>query len=315
MKKLVSLLLALVLVFSLVACSTGGTETQTEVNTQAETQGDVNNNEAEVEVITEPTMAEGPITVISREDGSGTRGAFVEIVGVVDDNGNDLTTQTAVIQDGTGKVIETVSGDSSAIGYISLGSLDGSNVKGLKVDGVEVTPENVLSGEYAIQRPLNIVYKEGSLSPLAQDFVNYIMSKEGQDIAVGKGFVQSAPDAAAYTASAGLTGELNVSGSTSVAPLVEALAEAYEALHEGVTIVINSTGSSAGIKDAQDGVVDLGMASRELKDEEKSQVTSLAIAKDGIAVVVSLDNPIEEISLDSIKGIFLGEVTDWADVK
>lgn len=298
MKKILSLLLTLVLVFSLVACSTGGKETQTE--------GEGGSGQA---------VEKGPITVISREDGSGTRSAFVEIVGVVDDNDNDLTTQTAIIQDGTGKVIETVAGDSSAIGYISLGSLEGSNVKGLKVDGVEVTNENVLSGEYSIQRPLNIVYKEGSLSPLAQDFVNYIMSQEGQKIAVDKGFVQADPNATAYAAGEELSGELNVSGSTSVAPLMEALAEAYEGLHKGVTVVINATGSSAGIKDAEDGVVDFGMASRDLKDEEKAKVTGLVIAKDGIAVVVSQDNPMEEISLDSIKGIFLGEITDWSDVK
>lgn len=298
MKKILSLLLTLVLVFSLVACSTGGKETQTE--------GEGGSGQA---------VAKGPITVISREDGSGTRSAFVEIVGVVDDNDNDLTTQTAIIQDGTGKVIETVSGDSSAIGYISLGSLEGSNVKGLKVDGVEVTNENVLSGEYSIQRPLNIVYKEGSLSSLAQDFVNYIMSQEGQQIAVDKGFVQADPNATAYAAGEELSGELNVSGSTSVAPLMEALAEAYEGLHQGVTVVINATGSSAGIKDAEDGVVDFGMASRDLKDEEKAKVTGLVIAKDGIAVVVSQDNPMEEISLDSIKGIFLGEITDWSDVE
>lgn len=298
MKKILSLLLTLVLVFSLVACSTGGKETQTE--------GEGGSGQA---------VEKGPITVISREDGSGTRSAFVEIVGVVDDNDNDLTTQTAIIQDGTGKVIETVAGDSSAIGYISLGSLEGSNVKGLKVDGVEVTNENVLSGEYSIQRPLNIVYKEGSLSPLAQDFVNYIMSQEGQKIAVDKGFVQADPNATAYAAGEELSGELNVSGSTSVAPLMEALAEAYEGLHKGVTVVINATGSSAGIKDAEDGVVDFGMASRDLKDEEKAKVTGLVIAKDGIAVVVSQDNPMEEISLDLIKGIFLGEITDWSDVE
>lgn len=298
MKKILSLLLTLVLVFSLVACSTGGKETQTE--------GEGGSGQA---------VEKGPITVISREDGSGTRSAFVEIVGVVDDNDNDLTTQTAIIQDGTGKVIETVAGDRSAIGYISLGSLEGSNVKGLKVDGVEVTNENVLSGEYSIQRPLNIVYKEGSLSPLAQDFVNYIMSQEGQKIAVDKGFVQADPNATAYAAGEELSGELNVSGSTSVAPLMEALAEAYEGLHKGVTVVINATGSSAGIKDAEDGVVDFGMASRDLKDEEKAKVTGLVIAKDGIAVVVSQDNPMEEISLDSIKGIFLGEITDWSDVE
>ena len=315
MKKLLSLLLALVLVFSLVACSTDGNETQGETSTETQTEGNTETDNGSEDDSSNTGKAEGSIAVVSREDGSGTRSAFVEIVGVVDDNDNDLTTQTAIIQDGTGKVIETVSGDNSSIGYISLGSLDGSNVKGLKVDGVEVTPENVLSGEYAIQRPLNIVYKEGSLSDLAQDFVNYIMSKEGQDIAVEKGFVQADPNAKAYEGAEGLSGEITVSGSTSVAPLMEAVAEAYESLHQGVKVVINATGSSAGIKDAEAGVVNIGMASRELKDEEKAQVASLAIAKDGIAVVVSKDNPTEEISLESVKKIFLGEITDWADVK
>nr|WP_276938088.1 substrate-binding domain-containing protein [Helcococcus sueciensis] len=315
MKKILSLLLALVLVFSLVACSTDGNETQGETSAETQTEGNTETDNGSEDDSSNTGKAEGPIAVVSREDGSGTRSAFVEIVGVVDDNDNDLTTQTAIIQDGTGKVIETVSGDNSSIGYISLGSLDGSNVKGLKVDGVEVTPENVLSGEYAIQRPLNIVYKEGSLSDLAQDFVNYIMSKEGQDIAVEKGFVQADPNAKAYEGAEGLSGEITVSGSTSVAPLMEAVAEAYESLHQGVKVVINATGSSAGIKDAEAGVVNIGMASRELKDEEKAQVASLAIAKDGIAVVVSKDNPTEEISLESVKKIFLGEITDWADVK
>lgn len=294
MKKFISLLMALVLVFALVACSSNENADDKTNGTQG---------------------LEGPITVVSREDGSGTRGAFVEIVGVEDENGNDMTTQTAFIQDGTGKVIETVAGDETSIGYISLGSLDGSDVKAVSVDGTKVSADTVLSGDYSIQRPLNIAYKAGSLSPLAQDFVDFIMSQEGQKIAVDEGFIQVDPNAKAYEAKDGLSGEINVSGSTSVAPLVEVAAEEYEKLHDGVKVVVNATGSSAGIKDATDGVVDFGMASRELKEDELKNVEALAIAKDGIAVVVSKENPIEDISLENIRKIFLGEITDWSEVK
>lgn len=296
MKKILSLILALVLIFTLVACSTGGNEPAESGN---ESTG----------------AASGPIHVVSREDGSGTRGAFVEIVGVIDDNDNDLTVQSATIQDGTGKVIETVVADSTAIGYVSLGSVDGSGLKALSVNGVEANAENVLSGDYPIQRPLNIAYVDGSLSPLAQDFVNFLMSAEGQKIAVDEGFVEAAPDAEAYTAGEFEPGTLSISGSTSVGPLMTVAAEAYEALHEGVTIEINESGSSAGVKDAMDQVVDLGMASRELKEDEAAVVKSLAIAKDGIAVVIAPENPINDISLDSVKGIYLGEILDWSEVK
>lgn len=295
MKKILTGLLALVLIFTMVACSNGTTN---DGETNGETSG----------------ANSGPIHVISREDGSGTRSAFVEIVGIIDYNKNDMTTQTATIQDGTGKVIETVVSDKTAIGYISLGSVDGSQLKTLAVDGVEATSENVLSGDYAIQRPLNIAYKPGSLSETAQNFVDFIMSKQGQAIAVQEGFVEAAPDAAEYTGS-GVTGEINISGSTSVEPLVQAAAEAYQKINPDVKIVINATGSSAGVKDATDGVVDFGMASRELSEDELANLEAKVLAKDGIAVVVAQDNPTTTISLDSIKGIYLGEITDWGQVK
>ena len=256
----------------------------------------------------------GAINAITRESGSGTRGAFVEIVGVVDEKGNDLTGQSLVVQDGTGKVLETVSGDKSAIGYISLGSLN-DKVKALKVDGIEGNPENVLNGSYKIQRPLNIAYKPGSLKPLAEDFVKFIMSSDGQKIAKEHGFVPVDSNSKPYEKANVEKGEINISGSTSVGPLVKAQAEAYEKLHDGVKIVVNETGSSAGIKDAIAGTVDFGMASRELKDKEKKDVEGKAIAKDGIVVIVNKDNPLNDISLENVKSIYLEKIKEWKEVK
>lgn len=326
MKKILSLLLALVLVFSLVACGNNGDtkdESKGEDTKTEESKDDTTAEESKDDTAAEESKddaaggkAEGEINVISREDGSGTRSAFVEIVGVVDGDGNDMTAQSAVIQDGTGKVIETVSKDKASIGYASLGSVEGNDsVKALKVNGVEPTPDTVLDGSYSIQRPLNIAYKDGSLSEEAQNFIDFMMSKEGQEVAVEKGFVKSDPNAKAFEKK-DVKGTIKVSGSTSVGPLVQAAAEEYKKINPNVEIVVNQTGSSAGMKDAMaDGVVDFGMASRELKDEEKAVLKPLVIAKDGIAVIVSPDNPMEDISLDSVKGIYLGEITDWKDVK
>jgi len=323
MKKILSLLLALVLVFSLVACGnngetkeeTKGEDTTTEESKGDDTTGDDTTEESKGDDTT-GGKAEGPINVVSREDGSGTRGAFVEIVGVVDEDDNDLTVQTAVIQDGTGKVVETVSQDKASIGYASLGSVEGNDsVKILKVDGVEPTAETVLDGSYAIQRPLNIAFKEGSLSEVAQNFVDFIMSAEGQEIAVKEGYVKADPEAKPFEKKE-MKGEIKVSGSTSVGPLVKAAAEEYKKLNPNVEIVINETGSSAGMKDAMaDGIVDFGMASRELKEEELAVIKPLVIAKDGIAVIVSPENPTEEIKLDTVKGIYLGEIADWSEVE
>ena len=255
----------------------------------------------------------GEINVVSREDSSGTRGAFVEIVGVVDENDDDITTQTANIQDGTGKVIAAVSEDDRAIGYVSVGSLSDA-VKALKVDGVEATEENILSGEYKIQRPLLFVYKsEADLSDIAKDFIAYSQSKEGQDIASAEGFVKSVTDAKAYEKVEGLSGSISVTGSTSVGPLAKKLAEAYKAINPDVSIEIQETGSGAGIKEAMDGINDIGMSSRDLKAEETSEQT--VVAKDGIAVIVSPNNSLEDISMENVKEIYLGNITSWEDVK
>lgn len=251
------------------------------------------------------------INVVSREDGSGTRGAFVEIVGILekDANGNetDRTYEEAVIQNGTDAVMTTVAGDDYSIGYISLGSLN-DTVKAVKVGGVEATAENVQDQSYAIARPFNIAYK-GELSPLAQDFLNFIHSQEGQAIVEEEGYV-SVGEPAPYEGSG--EGKLVVAGSTSVTPLMEKLAEAYQGINTGVEIEIQSTGSSAGMQSAMEGTADLGMASRELKDSELAELTADVIAMDGIAVIVNNNNTVEDLTLDQIKSIFVGETTEWS---
>lgn len=260
-----------------------------------------------------PVLAqEGAINVVSREDGSGTRGAFVEIVGVVDENDDDLTTQSAVIQNSTNGVMQTVAQDAQSIGYISLGSLDDS-VKALKIDGVEATPENVASGDYPIARPFNVAWnKENGLSEVAEDFLNYIHSAEGQAIVEEEGYITIDAEAPAYEA-AGVEGEIEVVGSTSVAPVMEKLAEAYQAANEGVKINITANGSSAGMAAATDGTADIGMASREVSEEEQETLDHDSIALDGIAVIVNNDNAAEELTLDAVRQIFLGEVTAWEE--
>lgn len=252
------------------------------------------------------------INVVSREDGSGTRGAFIEIVGILekDANGNevDRTYEEAIIQNGTDAILTTVAGDEYAIGYISLGSLNDS-VKAVKIEGVEPTSENVQNGSYKISRPFNVAYK-GELSGLAKDFMDFILSAEGQQIVVDKGYVQASTSPAAYAGEA-QSGNLVVAGSTSVTPVMEKLAEAYQELHSGVTIEIQSSGSSAGMTAAMEGTAELGMASRDLKDSEKAELNYNAIAIDGIAVIANNANPINDLTMDEVKAIYIGEATEW----
>ena len=291
-----------------------------------------------------PVLAqEGSIGVVSREDGSGTRGAFIEIVGVVDEDDNDMTTLDAVIQNSTNGVMQTVAGDSQAIGYISLGSVDDS-IKVVPIDGVEASAENVTNGTYPIARPFNVAWSnEGDLSEVAADFLTFIHSADGQAIVEEEGYVQVTPKADEEAATeeesteesteesseeaaseeavelpayevAGLEGTVEVVGSTSVTPVMEKLAEAYSALNEGVTINITSNGSSAGMEAAMNGTADLGMASRELDEEEQAALNFDAIAIDGIAVIAHPENPISGLTLENVKQIFLGEVTEWEEV-
>ena len=250
------------------------------------------------------------ITVITREDGSGTRGAFVELTGVEAD-GEDQTTEEAVVANQTEAVITQVSGDPAAIGYISLGSLN-DTVKALKVEGVEATPENVKNGTYTVARPFYIATK-GEATGVAADFISFIMSKQGQEI-VSDGYI-AVDDAAADFAGTQPEGKIVVAGSSSVTPVMEKLQEAYLELNPNATIEIQQTDSSAGMTAAIDGTCDIGMASRELKDSELAELTPTQIAMDGIAVIVNQDNALDDITMDQIRQIYTGEVTDWADVQ
>lgn len=251
------------------------------------------------------------ITVVAREDGSGTRSAFSELMGIVKDD-KDNTTDTAEVTNSTSVMLTTVAGNKAAIGYVSLGSLN-DTVKAVKVDGVEATAENVKAGKYAVSRPFNIVTGK-DLTPLAQDFISYILSTDGQAVVDEKGYI-SVTQGEAYKAS-GQTGTLTIAGSTSVAPLMEVLADKYMALNSGVKIEIQQSGSSAGITSAVEGVCQIGMASRELKDSETAKgVTATKIAMDGIAVIVNKDNSYSELTSDQIRKIYTGETTRWSDLK
>ena len=263
----------------------------------------------------EAAATTGAISVISREDGSGTRGAFIELFGIeekdADGNKIDNTTDAAEITNSTSVMMTTVAGNESAIGYISLGSLN-NTVKALKIDGVEASVENVSNESYKISRPFNIATKK-DLSDAAKDFINYIMSAEGQAIVEQEKYI-SVGDKPAYEA-AGVSGKITISGSSSVTPVMEKLKEAYCALNKDVTIELQQTDSSTGMKDAMNGVSDIGMASRELKDEEAAELQATVIAKDGIAVIVNNDNTFDELSSEQVKAIFTGETTDWSELK
>lgn len=250
------------------------------------------------------------ITVVSREDGSGTRGAFTELMGI-DKDGTDRTYAKAEISNSTSVVISTVAGNKNAIGYISLGSLNDS-VKAVKVDNVEATVDNVKNGSYKISRPFIIATKD-EISDLAADFIKFILSDDGQAI-VSEKYITIGGNGA-YTAS-GLSGKVTLAGSTSVSPLMDELAAAYKALNPDVTIEIQQSGSGAGIQSAIEGVCDIGMSSRELKDSEKEAgLTPTIMALDGIAVIVNKDNSVDALSSEQIQSIYVGETTSWTDVK
>ena len=257
-----------------------------------------------------------PIVVVGREAGSGTRGAFVELTGVeekdADGNKVDNTTSNAIISNSTEIMMTTVSGDEYAIGYSSTGSLN-DTVKALNVDGVEPTAANIKDGKYSLSRPFNIATK-GTPGKLAQDFIDYIMSKDGQKVVEDNGYIASVDNAKAFK-TAGESGKLVVAGSSSVTPVMEKLAEAYKKVNTKAEIEIQESDSTTGMTAAADGTCDIGMASRELEDSEKDKgLTSQAIALDGIAVIVNTQNDRTDISTDMVKKIFTGEVTDWNDV-
>ena len=266
-----------------------------------------------------PTMAadvsSDPITVVSREDGSGTRGAFIELFGVeekdADGNKVDNTTEEAEITNNTAVLMSTVAGDVDAIGYISLGSLNDS-VKAVKINGVEATAENIKSGEYKVSRPFNIA-TNGEVSDVAQDFIDYILSPEGQAVIEENGYISI--DDVKDAESTQPEGKVVVAGSSSVTPVMEKLKEAYAEVNPNAEIEIQQSDSTTGMTSAIDGICDIGMASRELKDEElEAGLTSTTIANDGIAIIVNNDNPTDDLSVDQVKSIYVGETTTWGDL-
>ncbi len=253
------------------------------------------------------------ITVVSREEGSGTRGAFVEMFGILEkdgDNEYDRTYEEAIISNKTDVVMTTVSNDRYGVGYISLGSMN-ETLKAVSVEGVEASVENILNGTYEIYRPFLVLTKDDS-NELANDFISFIESEEGQEI-VGSQYVSANLEAESYQ-STGVTGKLTVGGSTSVSPIMEKLAEAYIEKNPDVTIDIQATGSSAGISGTIEGTLDIGMSSRDLKDDEMTEVTPVEIAFDGLAIIVNTENPINDLSKEEVKKIFTGEITTWEEV-
>ena len=254
------------------------------------------------------------ITIVSREDGSGTRGAFIELFGIEEKKDGekvDMTTDDAQITNSTSVMLTTVAGDDYAIGYVSLGSLN-DTVKALKIDGEEATEPNIKDGKYKICRPFNIATKKGADNELAKDFISYIMSKEGQQVISDNGYIGD--DSAEAYAGTKPSGKVVVGGSSSVSPVMEKLIEAYKKVNTGAEIELQTTDSTTGMTSAIDGSYDIGMASRELQDDEKDKLDSQAIATDGIAVIVNKNNTTDELSSDQVKDIYTGNAVAWDEV-
>lgn len=256
----------------------------------------------------------GMITVVSREDGSGTRGAFIELMGIeqkdADGNKTDMTTVDAMITNKTDVMLSTIAGDPAAIGYVSLGSLN-DKVKALQIDGAEATAENVKNGTYKVSRPFNIATK-GEPTGVAKDFINYILSADGQKV-VSEDYISISDDAAEFETD-GSSGKIVVGGSSSVYPLMEKLAEGYEAINAAAEVEVQSSDSTAGMSGAADGTFDIGMASRALKDEEAAELTGTVIANDGIAVIVNNENAITGLTSEQVQKIYTGEIIDWSEI-
>ena len=259
----------------------------------------------------EKSGVSGQITVISREEGSGTRDAFVELMGVTDENGNDITADSAELTNSTSVVMSTVKGNKNAIGYVSLGSLS-SDVKAVGLDGVAPSTATVKDGSYKLQRPFKIAYIDTKLTDIDKDFISFITSKQGEAIISKEGYI-SAEATQDYTGS-GKKGTITIAGSTSVAPVMNVLADEYKKLNPDVKIEIQESGSSAGIESAIQGAVEIAMSSRELKDDEAKTLKSQTIALDGIAVIVNSSNSLDTLTSKQVKNIFEGNVSTWEEV-
>ena len=256
------------------------------------------------------------INVISREDGSGTRGAFIELFGIEQKNAEgqkiDYTTDDCDVTNSTSVMMTSVAGNDCAIGYISLGSMN-DTVKALTIDGAAATVENIKEGAYQVARPFNIATK-AEISDAAADFIAFIMSAEGQGVIEANGYIAVAEEAEAF-AGGKVSGKIVIAGSSSVTPVMEKLKEAYQALNPSVEIELQQSDSSSGMTSTKDGVCDIGMASRALKDSEiEAGLVPMTIAMDGIAVIVSLDNPVDGLTSEQVRDIYMGEITDWSEV-
>ena len=302
MKKFIAVLATVGMVAALAAGCGSGDDTSADKGTKTES-------------ASSDWDSSNDITIVSREDGSGTRGAFVELFGIqqeVDGEKVDMTTVDAQVTNNTSVMMTSVAGNPQAIGYISLGSLDDS-VKALKVDGAEATAENVKSDTYKIARPFNIATKEG-VSETAQDFISYILSQEGQKIVEDNGYISVGDDAAAY-AGTKPSGKIVIAGSSSITPVMEKLKEGYKEVNPNAEIEIQQSDSTTGMESTVNGICDIGMASRELKDSEiEAGLKGQEIALDGIAVIVNKNNTTDELSSDQVKTIYTGDATTWDEV-
>lgn len=307
MKRLLAFTLALLILTTLAACSSTSDNPVTSPSLDTASPGNTSPVQSSFDTSRD-------ISVVSREDGSGTRGAFIELFGVEvkDESGNksDMTTEEAVIADKTAVMMTNVASDPYAIGYISLGSLN-DTAKALSIDGVEARVANIKNGTYKIQRPFNIATK-GEATGLAKDFIEFILSAEGQQVVAGSCIpLDNAPAYAGDKPS----GKIVVAGSSSVTPVMQKLKEAYEAINTAATIELQESDSSTGMKAAMEGTCDIGMASRALKDSELAELTEITIAIDGIAVIVNNQNPLDSLTAEQVRTIYTGETTKWSGVQ
>lgn len=314
--SVVASVLAATMALSLAACGSTASTSESAAASESTAASTSEAAESTEAAATGDFDTEQDITVISREDGSGTRGAFIELTGVEEKNDAgekmDMTTEAAAIQSSTNGVMTAVANDETAIGYISLGSLN-DTVKAVTVGGVEATAENVSNGTYTLARPFNIVTNGEPTDAVAVDFIAYCMSPGGQALATEEGYIGG--EGTEFT-STQPSGSITVGGSSSVSPLMEKLIEAYKTVNPNATIEMLTTDSTTGVTGALDGTYTIGMASRELKDTETAEgATATVLAMDGIAVVVNPANTTADLSVDQIKSIYTGEATVWADVQ
>lgn len=316
-KSVAAVVTAAAMMMSLAACGSSASESAPTAESTAASSSEAASGEAASETAPAADFdADQDITVISREDGSGTRGAFIELTGVEEKNADgqkvDNTTEAAAIQSSTNGIMTAVANDETAIGYISLGSLNDS-VKAVKVGGVAASAETVKDGSYTLARPFNIVTNGEATDPVAVDFIAYCLSKDGQALATEEGYVGSEGEDYASTQP---EGKITVGGSSSVSPLMEKLIEAYKTVNPNAELELLTSDSTTGVSGALDGSYTIGMASRELKDSEtEGGAVATVLALDGIAVVVNPANTVEDLTVDQIKGVYTGELTVWSDLQ